>query len=356
MGREPPGGKDRIVVVCPGRGTYNRDELGYLVRHHATRRDLVAQFDDQRRALGQPTVSELDEAANWSAAIHQRGDNASALIFACSLADFMAIDRDRFEIVAVTGNSMGWYTALACGGALTAADGFALANAMGLRMQQDGIGGQVFHTALDEDWQPIAGRREELLAMADAIPDLYVSIELGGMIVFAGSDAALSRFAEVAPNGRTGFSLTLPGHAAFHSPLLRHVSDAALAATDPGIFTGPAVSMIDGRGYIWNPAMSAAPALHGYTLGDQVVRTYHFTRAIAVALREFAPDRLVVLGPGETLGGAVIQSLLAARWRGWRTKAGYLAAQGERPFVLSMGREDQRGSVVGDQNSRIKSA
>jgi [acyl-carrier-protein] S-malonyltransferase len=40
------------------------------------------------------------------------GDNASLLIYACALADFAAIDRDRFEVVAVTGNSMGWYLAL----------------------------------------------------------------------------------------------------------------------------------------------------------------------------------------------------------------------------------------------------
>lgn len=340
--------RERIVVVGPGRGTYNRGELGYLARHHAARRDLVAQFDDQRRALGQPTVSELDKVANWSAAVHQRGDNASALIFACSLTDFLAIDRDRFEIVAVTGNSMGWYTALACGGALSAGDGFALANAMGLRMQHGGSGGQVLHTTLDDDWQPIAGRREELLALADTVPELYVSIELGGMLVFAGTDAALARFAEIAPKGPAGYPLTLPGHAAFHSPLMRHISEEALAATGPDTFTGPDLPMIDGRGYIWNPGMSGAAALHAYTLGEQVVQTYHFTRAIAVALREFAPDRLVVLGPGETLGGAVIQSVLAAQWRGWRGRAGYMAAQGEHPFVLSMGREDQRGSVVGE--------
>lgn len=29
------------------------------------------------------------------------------LIYACALADFAAIDRDRFEVVAVTGNSIG---------------------------------------------------------------------------------------------------------------------------------------------------------------------------------------------------------------------------------------------------------
>ena len=74
--------------------------------------------DAYRVSQGQPTISELDGAEAWKAGVHARGDNASALIFACSYTDFLVIDRETFEIVAVTGNSMGWYTALACGGAL----------------------------------------------------------------------------------------------------------------------------------------------------------------------------------------------------------------------------------------------
>ena len=64
---------------------------------------------------------------------HTRGDNASG-------AD-LCRDAGRFprltgvEVVAVTGNSMGWYSALACAGALTAEDGFEVANTMGTLMQ-----------------------------------------------------------------------------------------------------------------------------------------------------------------------------------------------------------------------------
>ena len=29
--------RSKAVVVCPGRGTYNKPELGYLARHHARR-------------------------------------------------------------------------------------------------------------------------------------------------------------------------------------------------------------------------------------------------------------------------------------------------------------------------------
>ena len=46
------------------------------------------------------------------------------MIYACAYADFLAIDRDRFDILGVTGNSMGWYIALACAGALDVMNGF----------------------------------------------------------------------------------------------------------------------------------------------------------------------------------------------------------------------------------------
>src|SRR5690349_24339819 len=98
----------KAVVVCPGRGTYNKTELGYLHRHFPDAA-LLGAFDEQRRSAGQPSLSELDGAQRFSVAEHTRGDNASALIFAATLGDFLSIDRGKIDIVAVTGNSMGWY-------------------------------------------------------------------------------------------------------------------------------------------------------------------------------------------------------------------------------------------------------
>jgi [acyl-carrier-protein] S-malonyltransferase len=88
--------RETALVVCPGRGVYNKDELGYLRRHHADKADLVAPMDAARRAAGQTPVSELDGAERYSVATHTRGDNASALIHACAVADFKSIDRDRY--------------------------------------------------------------------------------------------------------------------------------------------------------------------------------------------------------------------------------------------------------------------
>jgi [acyl-carrier-protein] S-malonyltransferase len=338
--------KRKAVVVCPGRGTYNRTELGYLKRLHRDRRALIDMADAARAALGQPKVSQLDGAASYSAATHGRGDNASPLIFTCSYADFLAIDRDRFDIVAVTGNSMGWYSALACGGALTTEHAFGVVNAMGARMHARGTGGQVVHTTLDENWRAIPGRREALLGLVESIGDLYVSIELGGMIAFAGAEAALDAFVARAAAGPGSFPLRLQNHAAFHTPLMRPMSDEAKAELPEAWFTGPELPMIDGRGHVWRPFATDRHALWDYTLGHQITELYDFTKAITVAVREFAPDCLIVLGPGDTLGGAVIQSLLGIGWRGWSTKTDFQAAQAADPYLLALGRADQRVRAV----------
>ena len=68
--------KQRAVVICPGRGTYNSTELGYLARHHSTRAGMVQAFDAYRLSAKQEPVSALDDAARFSPATHTRGDNA----------------------------------------------------------------------------------------------------------------------------------------------------------------------------------------------------------------------------------------------------------------------------------------
>ena len=76
------------VVICPGRGTYTKTELGVLGRHFADK-GLLANFDARRAALGQETLSALDGASSYSVSRHTRGDNASALIYAATLAFYV---------------------------------------------------------------------------------------------------------------------------------------------------------------------------------------------------------------------------------------------------------------------------
>ncbi len=63
-------------------------------------------------------------------------------------------------------------------------------------------------------------------------------------------------------------------------------------------------------------------------------------------MREFAPDAVIVLGPGTTLGGSVIQSLIGANWKGMTDRAAFKTLQARDPVVISMGRDDQRALVT----------
>jgi len=337
------------VIVCPGRGTYTKAELGTLARHRPAEAAMLDAFDRRRAALGQDTLADLDGAGRYSVARHSRGDNASALIYACSLADVRAIQ--GMQVVAVTGNSMGWYTALAAGGAVSAGDGFEIVNTMGTLMQRHLIGGQLVYPFVDADWRPVPGRRAALLAVVEQIAArpghaLGLSIDLGGMLVLAGNAEGLAAFEAAVPPEQGRFPMRLANHAAFHTPLQDPVAAEGRAALPPSLFGQPKVPLIDGRGAIWWPGGTDPGTLRTYTLGHQVTQAYDFTRAITVAAREFAPDLFIIPGPGTTLGGAVAQALILADWQGLGGRADFVNRQGADPLLISMGIDAQRALIT----------
>jgi [acyl-carrier-protein] S-malonyltransferase len=343
--------KEKALVICPGRGTYNAAELGYLKKHHEGGGDLIARLDALRRDTGQITVSELDGAEKFSPAMHMTGDNASLLIYACAMADFGAIDRDRFDVVAITGNSMGWYLALAAAGVLDIDAGARLVNTMGTLMHESGKGGQMVWSVMDADWRIDPSKQthaDALIAEAALRVDFHVhmSINLGGMIVFAADDAGLKWLGETLPKDDR-FPMRLNYHAAFHSPLLNHIVPMAQARNPLSDFGCGMVPAVDGTGRIWSPKAFDPADIYAYTLGAQLNRTYDFTRAVQVAAAEFAPDRIIVLGPGTTLGAPTAQALINSHWRGLSGKADFTARQGDQPFLLSMGMDEQRAIATG---------
>lgn len=334
------------VVICPGRGTYNRTELGYFAKYHAHQNALLDLFDAARNEKNQAAISELDGATSYSSQLLTRGDNASPLIYACAYADFLSIDRDVYDIVAVTGNSMGWYIAQSCANALDASAGFNVVNTMGTLMHESLIGGQTLYPYVDDNWVEIPGKREGLIALTADIPDLHVSIELGGMIVFAGTKEALDNCESRLEKIGDRFPMRLYNHSAFHTRLQDAVAAQGREALALNLFRQPDIPLIDGRGVIWHPGASQTDALYNYTLGHQVVETYNFNAAMKTALREFAPDTIIVLGPGNTLGGAVAQCLIQNNWAGLANKQEFLDLQSSHPILYSMGLEEQRKLIA----------
>lgn len=342
----------KALVIAPGRGTYTKTELGYLNKHRPRSGNFISALDSRLAALGAVTISELDQAQRFSPATHTLGENASTLIYACSAADFLAIDRQRYEIVAITGNSMGWYTALWCGGALADEAAFTLVHTMGSMMKDGIIGGQLVYPIVDEDWRldPVRlASVETALAEVRRLPgaEAYVSIRFGGYAVIGGNEAGLAYLLKALPPvDDKKYPFQLINHAAFHTPLLRGVSERAMTLLGRDLFSAPTIPLIDGRGVIWQPYSSDVTLLHQYTLAHQVYELYDFTAALRVALKEFAPDCLILLGPGSTSGGAIAQVLIAEGWFGITSKAEFQRRQETDPVLFAMGREEQLQQVV----------
>lgn len=344
--------KQTAVVICPGRGTYNKDELGYFRRNHADKSHILDVIDSYRHSQGQMPVSELDAMSAYNMRQHTAGENASALIYACARGDFEAIDTEQYKIVAVTGNSMGWYIALAMAGALGEQQSIELINTMGSMMAGKLIGGQMIYPVVDENWLPDRALQADIQNwMAEANhqsgAEVYVSIYLGGYLVLGGNDKGLKEMEQRLPKVQDRYPMRLFNHAAFHTPLLKSISEKARQILPASLFSKPALPLIDGQGKIWQPYSTELDALYRYTLDTQVVEPYDYSAAIAVALKEFAPDKLIILGPGATLGGATGQCLIQNRWQGITDKAGFISRQQQDPLLLAMGMAEQRSLVTG---------
>lgn len=345
--------KERIVVICPGRGSYTREELNYFAKYRSQFGGFIDRIDAWRRGSGEPTISELDGAAQFQVGLHTPGENASILIHACAMLDMMAIDKDRFEVVSVTGNSLGWYLTLAAAGALDEQGAFTLVNTMGSMMRGGVVGGQLIYPVVDQNWLFDAEKAALIERSLREVNDsgegeVYSSIYLGGYRVIGGDEPGLRKLMKMLPVVDERYPFKLINHAAFHTPVLEGVSKKAFEILGSNLFQAPKIPMIDGRGKIWQPYSTDAEELRHYTLGHQVTVAYDFTTAITVALKEFAPDRLVLLGPGATLGGSIGQILIENQWKGIRCKADFSARQEKDPFLLSMGRQDQWARVVSE--------
>jgi len=334
--------KERVVIVCPGRGTYTKETLGYLKKFRPQLNEFIHVLDEKRLALGEPTLTQLDEEPVFKPQLHTKGEHASALIYACSYADFLSLDTDRYEVVAVTGNSMGWYIALAVAGALDIHGAFEVINSMGSMMKEKIIGGQIIYPVVDENWQKDIRKRKEVeakLAEANKQPDAeaYISIELGGYVVIGGNAKALDFLLKNLPKTEN-YPFQLVNHAAFHTPLLHQTSQKAFEVLSQDLFQRPQIPLIDGRGHIWSPYSTDLQEIYDYTFDHQVVQPYHFTEAVTVSLKEFCPDRIILLGPGNTLGGAIGQILVQNKWLNIESKSDFSERQKKDPFLISLGK------------------
>lgn len=335
--------KKRVIVVCPGRGSYTRETSNYLSGLKPDISSHIISFDKKRESENLTKISELDKN-NFRSKIHMTGENASPLIYACSVKDFMLIDKTKYDIVAICGNSMGWYIALALGGAITFDKGYDLIQTMGTLTQNHGSGGQIIYPIINDEWQ-IDIEKKELVLKEIENSNSFISIYLGGYIVIGGDQNSLDGLLKKLPRNDK-YPFQIPFHSAFHTSLLSGVVATAQSSFNRNIFNRPSIPLVDGRGNIWSPWSTNKSKLYNYTLDHQIIKPYNFSSSIEVALKEFCPDNIILLGPGNSLGGPVAQVLIEHNWNDLKTKSEFVQNQAENPFVLSMGIDEQRGIVI----------
>ena len=120
------------------------------------------------------------------------------------------------------------------------------------------------------------------------------------------------------------------------------ISKKACDLISPSFFKRPSIPLIDGRGSTWTPYSSSTSSLYDYTLNEQVINTFNFSTAVSVALKEYCPDNILLLGPGNSLGGVIGQVLVSSKWLGINQKEDFLKTQGKHPFLISLGLTEQR--------------
>jgi [acyl-carrier-protein] S-malonyltransferase len=328
------------MLVLPGRGAYTSASLGTLRAEHP----LIDVAEAARARYDLPSLRELDAAPRFDPPVHLRAANASALTYLVSMIDVETARRDH-EVVVATGNSLGWYTALTAAGALSFADGFRLVQEMSLLQEEPmagGPGGQVIYPLTDASWRPDP---ELASAVAHALRggngEVHTSLDLGAYTVLAGTEEGVARLLADLPAvtvGERRYPLRLAMHGPYHSPLAAPIASAARDRLANLAWTAPQMALVDGRGARWTAWSTDPLALRDYTLGEQVTTPYRFATSLRVALREWAPEIIVLPGPGNSLGSICAQIVVAEGYRGIRSRADFDFAQGSAPLVLSMRR------------------
>jgi len=330
----------RAALFCPGRGSYTEKSLGTLPEDHF----LVRQADEIREEFGLRPLVELDAENQFSASLHLTPSNVSPLTFVISYIDG-ALAMSEHRVVCVGGNSLGWYSALAVSGALSFEEGFRLVQEMAILQQehaeQERGGGQLVYPVVGDDWRPDPERRAAVDAALEARPeDVFPSVHLGGYEVLAATEEGLAYLNEHLPLIKTDtrtYPLRLFKHGPYHTQLQSMVSEEAFERLSSLHFRAPKVPLIDGAGRQYLPHSANPDELRVYTLGEQVVCPYDFTTSVRVALREYAPDCLVLAGPGNTLGGVCGQITVAEGYRDLHTREAMTDGEGA-DFILSMRR------------------
>lgn len=249
--------------------------------------------------------------------------------------------REDHDIVAVLGSGAGWYAALASADVLSDDAAVRITRWLAaLSAAGEHAASRVIYPLTDAAWRPDIRLRTNLeAAIASGDGEVRCSIDLGAYAVLDGSPSGIEALVAALPVVRAGdrhYPLRLPSRATLPRPLAAGASDRLRDEVGDIAWQMPTVTVIDGRGVRHTPWSADPAGLRDYTLRARLAETDDVATAIRVALRELAPDVIVVAGRGGILSAVCGQLVVAEGYHAVRSRHSFLEMQRRRPIVLSM--------------------
>ena len=272
-----------VAWIFPGQGS-QKVGMG---------RDLVAEYSDAAEPFAVAddilgfSLSDICWEGPDEALAYTRNQQPALLTTSIAMLNVLRAASVVSQPAFLAGHSLGEYSALVAGGALTFDDAVRLVRRRGELMEEFGLGGMIAILGLDE---------EAAQLVASETGAEIANLNAPGQITLSGTDEALA-VAEMAANARGARRVVrLPVNGAFHSSLMQPVADELardIASTPIKALSAPLVSNVDAE------LLTHPDDLRSELVGH-IVASVQWIRVVETLLDNGATE-LIEIGPGAVL-------------------------------------------------------
>lgn len=218
-------------------------------------------------------------------------------LLACSMAVLAVLNRSGVSFSAVSGHSLGAYSALVAAGVLPFKDAVRLVRRRGELMEEAGRGRGTMAVILmlDEDKVAQACREASNLGVVEP-----ANVNCPGQIVISGEKAAVAAACEKAKALGAKRAMELPVSGPFHSSLMKSAADGLGLELEKTVFSAPRVA--------YYSDIDAAEMKDPVQIKESLVRQLMAPVQWIKVIQKMNSDgftRFVEVGPGKVLSGLI---------------------------------------------------